>query len=59
MLVTPRRSLRIEIPASAARSHRKLRDLEHAARNGSTQDHHSVQIRIHASFAVDSVFVSY
>jgi hypothetical protein len=59
MLVTPRRSFRIEIPASAARSHRKLRDLEHTFRNGSTHDHHSVHIRIHASFAVDSVCVSY
>jgi len=48
----------MEMPASAARSHRKLRDLEHAFRNGSTHDHHSVQIRIHGSFAVDSVYVS-
>src|SRR5260370_28660433 len=55
MLVTPRRSLRMAMPASAARSQRKPRDLEHAARNGSTQDHHSVQIRIHVSFAVDSL----
>jgi hypothetical protein len=49
----------MEMPASAARSQRKLRDLEQVARNGSTHDHHSVQIRIHASFAVDSLYVSY
>jgi hypothetical protein len=59
MLVTPRRSFRMERPASAVRSQRKLRDLEHAARNGSTQDHHSVQIRMQASLAVDFLYVSY
>ena len=43
----------MEMPASAVSSQRKLRDLEQAARNGSTQDHHSVQIRIPVSFVVD------
>jgi hypothetical protein len=44
----------MEMPASAARSQRKLRDLEHAARSGSTQDHHSVQSRIQASLSLAS-----
>ena len=52
-LVTPRRSLRIEMPASAVSSQRKLRNLEQAGRSGATQDHHSVQIRIQVSFVVD------
>ena len=47
----------MEMPASAARSQRKLRNLGHVARNGSTQDHHSVQIRIHVSFAVDFGYI--
>jgi hypothetical protein len=58
MLLAPSRSLLVEIPAIAVTSHRKLRDLEQASRNGSTQDHHSVQIRIHASLALDSEYVS-
>jgi len=45
----------MERPASAARSQRKLRDLEHAARNGATQDHHCVQIRMQASFLATSL----
>jgi hypothetical protein len=48
----------MERPASAVRSQRKLRDLEHAARNGSTQDHHSVQIRMQASLAAAFSYVS-
>jgi hypothetical protein len=60
MLVTPRRSLRIEMPASAVSSQRKLRNLEQVGRNGATPDHHSVPIRIQVSFAVDwRLYVSY
>ena len=43
----------MEMPASAVSSQRKLRNREQAGRNGATQDHHSVQIRIPASFVVD------
>jgi hypothetical protein len=56
-LVTPRRSLRIEMPASAVSSQRKLRNLEQVGRNGATQDHHSVQIRIQVSFDADWRYV--
>ncbi len=58
MLVTPRRSLRMEMPASTAKIQRKLRNLEPRARGCSPQDHRSAPIRTHASFAVDFVYVS-
>jgi hypothetical protein len=43
MLLAPRRSLLVEIPAIAVTSHRKLRDLEQAPLNGPTHNHHSAQ----------------
>jgi len=43
MLLAPRRSLLVEIPAIAVTSHRKLRDLEQAPLNGPTHNHHFAQ----------------
>jgi hypothetical protein len=48
----------MEMPASAVSSQRKLRHLEQAGRKSATQDHHSVQIRMQASLAVDRLYVS-